>query len=293
MKMVVCVKQNFIIYARTGMDPSTHFISDEDRVSLVNPYDEMALEEAIRLKEKLKDGEVILITLGDLTAEKALRRCLAMGADRLIQINDPSFCKLDPWGTSAVLAKAIEKLRPDLIFCGKEALDDNSGQVGAYLAELLGLPYVSCVVGLELFLNEKKARIHRALGKGDKEVVECELPALFSVDRGLNDPRYPTLPDLLRALNQKIECWGLELLGLTSSELQPMTEVVEVCYPKPRAKKIPAPDPRLNGYERTLLLLSGSRKEKAGNILAGTAEELVSEIIQFLKEKGIIGVQPF
>ena len=184
-------------------------------------------------------------------------------------------------------------MRPDLIFCGKEALDDNSGQVGAYLAELLGLPHVSCVVGLELFLNEKKARIHRALGKGDKEVVECELPALFSVDRGLNDPRYPTLPNLLRALNQKIECWGIELLGLTSSDLRPMTEVVEVCYPKPRAKKIPAPDPRLNGYERTLLLLSGSRKEKAGNILAGTPEELASEIIQFLKEKGIIGVQPF
>jgi electron transfer flavoprotein beta subunit len=150
------------------------------------------------------------------------------------------------------------------------------------------LPYVSCVVGLELLFNEKKARVQRVLGKGDKEVVECQLPALFSVDRGLSDPRYPTLPNLLRALNQKIECWGIESLGLTASDLQPMTEVVEVCYPRPRPKKISVPDPCLNGYERTLLLLSGSRLEKAGNILEGTPEELASEIIRFLKEKGIM-----
>ncbi len=293
MKIVVCIKQISYIYGRTGMDPLTHFISEEDRISVVNPYDEIAVEEAIRLKENKEDGEVVLVTLGDLIAEKALRRCFAMGADKLIQINDPSFSHSDSWVTSVVLAKAIDRLKPDLILCGKEALDENSGQVGAYLAELLGLPYVSCVVGLELFFNDKKARIHRALGKGDKEVVECELPALFSVDRGLNDPRYPTLPNRLRALNQKIECWGLELLGLTSRELQPMTEVVEVCYPRPRPKKISAPDPRLNGYERALLLLSGTRVEKTGNILEGTPGELASEVIQFLREKGMIGFQPF
>jgi electron transfer flavoprotein beta subunit len=294
MKIVVCIKQINYIYARTGRDPSTHFISEEDRINVVNPYDEVAVEEAIRVKENNKgDSEVILITLGDLIAERALRRCFAMGADKLIQINHPCFGQLDSWGSSVVLAKAIERLNPDLIFCGKEAIDENSGQVGAYLAELLGIPYVSCVVGLELLSYRKKARIHRALGKGDKEVVECEVPALFSVDRGLNDPRYPTLPNLLRALKQKIESWGLELLGLTSSDLRPMTEVVEVCYPKPRPKKISAPDPRLNGYERTLLLLSGSRMEKAGNILEGTPGDLASEIIQFLKEKGMIGFQPF
>lgn len=293
MKIVVCIKQIHYIYARTGRDPSTHFISEEDRINVVNPCDEIAVEEAIRVKENKGDGEVILVTLGDLIAEKALRRCFAMGADKLIQINHPSLSQLDSWGTSVLLAKAIDRLKPDLIFCGKEALDENSGQVGAYLAELLGLPYVSCVVGLKLFFNEKKARIHRALGKGDKEVVECELPALFSVDRGLNDPRYPTLPNLLRALNQKIECWGTELLELKSSDLRPMTEVIEVCYPNPRPKKISAPDPRLNGYERTLLLLSGSRMEKAGNILEGTPEDLASEIIQFLEEKGMIGLQPF
>lgn len=288
MKIVVCVKQSHIIYARTGKDPSTHFISEEDRVSLVNPYDEMAVEEAIRLKEKLKDGEVILITLGDLTAEKALRRCLAMGADRLVQINDPSFGKLDPWGASVILARALERLEPDLVFCGKEALDENSGQVGAYIAEILGFPYVSSIVKLDLFLHEKKARIHRALGKGNKEVVESGVPALFTVEKGLNEPRYPTLPNLLRALDQGIECWHRAHLNLQVSDFQPMTEVVEVHYPRPRPKRIAAPDSRLNGFERTLELLSESKAEKKGNILQGPPETMASEIVRFLIENAII-----
>ncbi len=289
MKIVVCIKQINYIYARTGRDPSTHFISEEDRINIVNPYDEVAVEEAIQVKENNKgDSEVILITLGDLIAERALRRCFAMGADKLIQINHPCFGQLDSWGTSVILAKAIERLKPDLVFCGKEAIDENSGQVGAYLAELLGIPYVSCVVGLELLSYRKKARIHRALGKGDKEVVECEVPALFSVDRGLNDPRYPTLPNLLRALKQKIESWGPELFDLTLDDLKPMTEVLEINYPRPRPKRTVAPDSHLNGYERTLFLLSGSRVEKAGLILEGSPEELVSRTIQFLNEKGII-----
>jgi electron transfer flavoprotein beta subunit len=288
MKIVVCIKQIHYIYARTGKDPETQFIAEEDRIEIVNPYDELAVEEAIRIKEKLGDGEVIMITLGDLFAEKALKRCLAMGADRLIQINDSHFGKLDPWGTSVALAKAIERLGPDLIFCGKEALDENAGQVGAYIAELLGLPFVSCVVGLELLPNKKEVRVNRALGKGDKEVVECSLPALFSVEKGLNEPRYPALPNLLRALDRRIECWDREFLGLQSEDIQLMTEVVEVHYPRPRPKEIAAPDSHLNGYERVLNLLAGSKVEKKGHILEGSPETMASEIVRFLIENGII-----
>jgi electron transfer flavoprotein beta subunit len=289
MKIIVCIKQIHFIYARTGKDPKTHFIAEEDSIDIVNPYDELAVEEAIRIKEKLGDSEVILVTLGDLIAEKALKRCLAMGADRLIQINDPSFVKMDPWGTSVALAKAIERLGPDLVFCGKEALDENAGQVGAYIAELLGFPFVSCVVGLELLPNKKEARVKRALGKGDKEVVECPLPALFSIEKGINEPRYPTLPNLLRALDQKIECWDRVLLGFQTSDIQPMTEVTDVQYPRPRPKGIAAPDSHLNGFERVLSLLSGSRTEKKGHILEGSPEAMASEIVRFLIENGIIG----
>jgi electron transfer flavoprotein beta subunit len=288
MKIVVCIKQIHYIYARTGQDPNSHFIAEEDRINIVNSYDELAVEEAIRIKERLGDGEVILVTLGDLFAEKALKRCLAMGADRLIQINDPSFGKLDPWGASIILAKAVKRLEPDLVFCGKEASDENSGQVGAYIAELLGLPYVSSVVKLDLHFHEKTARIHRALGKGDKEVVESGIPALFTVEKGLNEPRYPTLPSLVWAFNQKMECWDREILGLQINDFQPMTEVVEVHYPRPRPKRIAAPDSHRNGFERTLELLSGSKEEKKGKLLEGPPGAMASEMVQYLKESGII-----
>jgi electron transfer flavoprotein beta subunit len=288
MKIVVCIKQIHFIYAQTGRDPKTHFIAEEDRIDMVNPYDEIAVEEAIRIKERIKDCQVILVTLGDIFAEKALKRCLAMGADRLIQINDPCFGRLDPWGSSIVLARAIEQLEPDLIFCGKEALDENGGQVGAYIAGLLGLPYVSYVVKLGLFFHEKKVRAHRALGKGDKEVVESEIPVLMSVEKGLNEPRYPTLPNLVWALDQKTECWDRDRLGLQINDFQPMTEVLEVLYPRPRPKRIATPDSHLRGFERTLSLLSGSKTEKKGNMLEGSAEAMASEIVQFLIKSGII-----
>ena len=288
MKIAVCIKQIHYIYARTGRDPKTHFISAEDSIDIVNPYDELAVEEAIRIREKQGDGEVILVTLGDLIAEKPLKRCLAMGADRLIQINDPSFGRLDPWGSSVVLARALGKLEPDLVFCGKEALDENGGQTGAYIADLLNLPYVSCVVKLDLFFQEGKARVQRALGRGDREVVETRVPALFSIEKGMNEPRYPTLPNLLWALEEETECWDRKLLGLEISDFQSMTEVVEVHYPRPRPKMIAVPDSHLSGFERTLSLLSGSRAEKKGSVLEGFPEAMVSEIVQFLIENGII-----
>ena len=288
MKIIVCVKQIDLIYARTGVDPANHFISDEDRIPMVNPYDELAVEEAIRIKKRLKEGQVILVSLGDLSAEKALKRCLAMGADRLIQVNDPSFVDLDPWGSSVVLARAVEKLEPDLILCGKEALDDNGGQVGAYISELLGFPYISSVAKVELLLEGRKVKVHRALGKGDKEVVESGIPVLLSVEMGLNEPRYPTLPNLLWAFNQNIECWDREFLGLQTSDFRSMTEVVQVAYPRPRPKRIATPDSHLNGFERALWLLTGSRTERKGSLLEGPPEAMASEIIRFLIEKGIM-----
>ena len=288
MKIIVCVKQIDLIYARTGVDPANHFISEEDRIRMVNPYDELAVEEAIRIKETLKQGQVTLVTLGNLLAEKALQRCLAMGADRLIQVNDPSFVSLDPWGSSVVLAKAMERLEPDLILCGKEASDDNGGQVGAYVSELLGFPYISCVVKVDFSAEGRKARVHRALGKGDKEVVESEIPLLLSAEKGLNEPRYPTLPNLLRALNQETECWDREFLGLETSDFRPMAEVVQVDSPRPRSKSVAVPDSHLNGFERVLWLLSGSRTEKKGSVLEGPPQAMASEIVRFLIENGII-----
>jgi len=288
MKIVVCIKQINHIYVRTGMDPASNFISEEDGVYIVNPFDELAVEQAIRVKEALGEGEVTLLTLGELIAEKALRRCVAMGAERLIQINDPSFGRLDAWGMSFVLARAIKVLEPDMILCGKEALDDQGGQMGAYMAERLGLPYVSCTVQMEVVPGEGKVRIHRSLDRGGGEVLECRLPALFSIEKGSYEPRYPTVRDQLHALDERIECWDREALGLRAEELVSMVEVLETHPPRPRPKRISSPDSSLNGFERTVVLLSGTGAEKVGNIVEGTPEKLVGEIVRFLLENRII-----
>jgi electron transfer flavoprotein beta subunit len=288
MRIVACVKQIRHVYTRTGMTLASNFISEEDVVSIINPYDEIAVEEAIRVKERLGQGEVVLVTVGDLIAEECLRRCLAMGADRLVQINDSCFDHLDAWGVSLVLARAAKMLEPDVILCGKEALDDRGGQVGAYVAELLSLPYVSSVVKFELIPEEDKVRICRSIGRGNKEILECSLPGLFGVEKGLNDPRYPTVPNLLGAKDQEIEYWNRESLGMTMEDLQTMTEVLEICPPRPRPKTISPPSSNLDGFERTLLLLSGTHVEKSGQIVEEAPEELAQALLQFLKENRIV-----
>ena len=211
-----------------------------------------------------------------------------MGADRLIQIHDPSFDHLDPWGVSSVLAKAIGRLAPDLILCGKEALDDLGGVVGACIAEFLGLPHVSSVVHLKVMPEKRRARIHRSVVRGDREVLECPLPAVLSVERGLNRPRYPTVRGQLHALDQRIERWNAECLGLCDGDLAAMTEVIETFPPRPRLRRIPTPDSRLDGFERTLILLSRPETEKPGNIVQGEPEKLAGQIVEFLVENGII-----
>jgi electron transfer flavoprotein beta subunit len=289
MKIVACTKQIHHVYARTGMDPFSNFLSDEDGVSVVNPFDEFAVDHAVNMKQKMGQAEVILLTLGELSAEKALRRCLAVGADRAIQIYDPSFRRLDAWGVSLVLARALRRLEPNLILCGREALDDQGGQIGAYIAEFMGLPYVSCIAEIEVSPTHEKVRVQRLLDRGHREVVECDLPALLSVGRGPAEPRYPTARDQLEAMKKHIERWDNDILRLRDDDLAPMVEVLETYPPRPRPKRMPVPDSQLNGFERALLLLSGTGTEKMGHIVEGGPGNLAKEIVRFLIENRLFG----
>ena len=187
MKIVVCVKQIEHIYARTGLDPSTQFIAEEDRVTIINPLDELAVEEAVRLGEA-RGGEIILLTLGELIAERGLRHCFALGADRMIRIDDSAFEGMDPWTTAVLLSAAIRRIAPDVVLCGQQALDDRCGQVGVILAELLDFPCVCGITRLDLKEEENTAIVHRALDRGDREVVGRELasqPAAELVEPGV------------------------------------------------------------------------------------------------------------
>jgi electron transfer flavoprotein beta subunit len=285
MHIIVCLKQIVYAYARTGKDPEMNFLAPEDTITCVNRHDEAALELALRIKDSYDNARVTLLTLGPLTAENELRRCLAMGADRLYRIDLAG--ELDPWAKALVMATFIRKMSADLIFCGKESLDRRSGQVGAFLARELGLPFVSAISGLTPSENGLEIRVERSAGRGIREVIACPLPALFTVEGGSAEPRVPTYPDKIKAQSRPIE-----ILVWEGEKPPPRLIQRRVFPPRPRPKKIPAPDSRLSASERIRHLLAGSQMEKKGLLLTGSPESQIEGIVSFLKEHDFLEPLP-
>ena len=278
MKIIVCIKQLYHVYARTGLNPSEQFLEPEDKVSMVNPFDEVALEMGLRVRESLGQGEVSLLTLGPIIAESEVRRCLAMGANRLVQIEADH--GMDPWRKSFFLARAIKEIGAALILCGKESLDRQSGHVGAYVAHRLGLPFVSAVVSVTVNPETGALEAERRAGRGVREVIVCSLPAVLSVDMGL-EVRLPRFEDKQRALSAPVE------KRVYSEDGDPARTLVRRIFPpRPRAKKVFTPDSRVEAFERIQQLLGGSRVEKMGTMLTGSVETQVDGIVSFLKEHG-------
>jgi electron transfer flavoprotein beta subunit len=272
------------------MDPATHFIADEDRVNIINPLDELAVEEAVRLREAW-GGEIILATVGELIAERGLRHCFALGADRMIRIDDSTLEATDAWTTAVLLSAAIGQIDPDLVLCGKQALDDCCGEVGVMVAQRLDFPCVCGITRLDLKDEGDTAIVHRALERGDREVVACSLPAVFTVERGLNDPRYPTLENLLEANEKQIEHWEPSFLGVEPDLLACRTRVVKVTPPKPRTKKIAAPASSMSAQARIQMLMGGGatkRKQEDTKLVELAPRQAAEKALEFLVEKKLL-----
>jgi len=292
MKIIVYVKQVKYVYAQTGFDPKQNFIGPDDIIHLLNPFDEMAVEEALRVKDKHPNTEVLVISLGDQFAEEGLRRCLAMGADRAIHLYTEEDERLDSKAKAAVLAQPIRNLRFDLIFCGKESIDDQRGLVGPYLAEALKIPFVSRVVKLEIDESRSKTFLHRALERGNRETMETSLPALFTVEKGINVPRYPTLPGRLMAETQRIERFDPKDLGLSIDPFDSgsyLTETIRLSPPKPKKRAGAAVDAKLSATDRLKSLMKGgdSKKKEDTKIFEGSSDKVLNEFERVLKENGI------
>ncbi len=279
MRVVVCIKQVGYIYDPTAIDLSTGEIDSEKMVSMLNPYDEVAVEEAIKIKEGVSDCEVIIITAGLPETERALRYAYAMGGDRMIRINYESS---DPWSIALILTSAIEKTGCDLVLCGKKAIDSNGGQVGSFIAELLRVPQISGIVRLDLFSEQGNSVVERYLGKGDKEEMECPLPALFTAEMGLNDPRYPTLSNRLAAEKAEIEVLNPAILEVSSGGEESRTEIMKFSQPRPKTRKVFTPDSSLSGADRLKQMMSGGETEEPSDILEGSADQLAGHIAEFI-----------
>lgn len=289
MKIIVCVKQVSIITARSGIDPATNRLLPGELVYTLNPHDEVAVEEALVTREK-HGGTVTVLTLGPARAEEALRWCLAMGADEAIHVVDEAPPEMSPFAVSTVLAEVIRGLAYDLILFGKLAIDDEMGQTGTFVAELMDLPVVTTVVRVELHPGERRAILHRSLEKGDREVAECCLPAVFTVDMQMNRPRYPTLGGRRMAERREIRtiCMKKEAEAIPSPEGIPAVEIIRMTPPKIRPKKNLAPDENESAAGRMQWILSGGVTQKKGARITGDTDRLSDGIVEYLVERNFI-----
>ena len=191
-------------------------IKTEDVKWIINPYDEFAVEEALRIKERQGGGKVVIFTAGPDRAVESMRTALAMGADEGVLIDDPAAEGGDALGTARVLAAAIKEIPYDLIIAGMRAVDDDGYQVPAAVAELLGIPQVSMVIREDI--RDGKIVCERTV-EGGTVVVEAELPALFTTQRGINEPRYASLPGIMKAKKKPLVRKTLADLGIDPSEV--------------------------------------------------------------------------
>ncbi len=239
MKLVVCVKQVPETESVLVVRPDGTDIERSGLTFVVNPYDEFAMEEALRIRERIGTGEVTVLTLRSHAAQKpeeALRTCLAMGADKAVLLNDPAFEGGDSFTTALALAAALRRLAFDLLLFGKQAVDDDESAVGIQVAELLGVPHVAVVNMLEVHAGARSLVAHRQI-EGGIEVVEAPLPALVTCQKGLNEPRYPSLPGIMNAKQKPLEVWTCRTLGLIPESLGAAgakLRIVRVEPPPPR-----------------------------------------------------------
>jgi electron transfer flavoprotein beta subunit len=198
-KLVVCVKQVAVLGDEVEFTDDERGVDPDYLDHALNEWDTFATEEALRLREAA--GEVVVVSVGDEDAEEALRRCLAMGADRGVRLEVEE--TLDPVQTARALAEVVRGESPDLVFCGVQSADAVQAATGTALAELLELPRVAVVTKVEL--ADGKATVHRELEGGLVDVVEVDTPALLTIQTGINEPRYATLRAIKQAEEKEIE----------------------------------------------------------------------------------------
>jgi electron transfer flavoprotein beta subunit len=232
MKLVVCVEQVPDTETRVRIAASGSAVSEADVQSwIVSPYDEFAIEEALRIKEA-KGGEVVVLSVGPDRAQAALRTGLAMGADSAIHVKDPALDATDTLGIARALAAAIRTLGTvDLVLCGQQGVGGDHSQIPGMLAELLDLPQVT--VALKIEVGDGQATVEREI-EGARETWVTSLPALVSTQKGLNQPRYAALKGIMAAKKKPLSVLDAAALGLDVAGLAPRVRVTRLELPPPR-----------------------------------------------------------
>jgi electron transfer flavoprotein beta subunit len=235
MKILVLVKQVPDTATQVKVASDSRAIDTTGITWIVSPYDEFAIEEALRIREKRGQGEVVAVTLGPDRAKEALRSCLAMGADRAIHVNDPALENADTLTAARALAAVIRLEAPELVLTGRQAIDDDMGAVGAQVAEVLGWPCLSWIMEEAISADGKTVRVGRQV-EGGLEVFDVPLPCVLTAQKGMNEPRYPTLKGIMGAKKKEVK--DLKVADLTAAGFSasvPQLDVValEALPPRP------------------------------------------------------------
>lgn len=262
MDIIVCVKHvPETAEAELKIDATGKGIEKAGLVFDINEWDDYALEEAVRIKEKF-GGTVTAITVGQEDSDSTLRKCLARGADKAIRLTDPKFAGSDAYATAKILYSVIKTMHFDLILTGAQTGDDGSAVVGPVLAELLKIPHATMVKKIEF--ADGKAIVNRELEGGLEERLEVKLPALFTIQTGINEPRYVSIMGIRKAMQKEIKVMGLADIGLSESEVGEAGSwiMIERLYVPPA--------------------------EKQADFLTGSPDEIASKIVEILKSRGLI-----
>lgn len=256
MNIVVCMKQTPDTEAKIVLNADASGINPDGVKFVMNPYDEFAVEQAIQLKEKF-GGETTVVTIGPQRVVEAMRTALAMGIDKGIHIDDPALEKADSWATAKVLAGVLKGLNADLILGGKQAIDGDMACVMAQVAEFLDLPHVYNISSMEMSADGKKATVGRRI-EGGEEVYEVTLPAVMTCEKGLNEPRYASLPGIMKAKKKEIKALKLADTGVSGDDAKNRIEII---------KYLPL------------------EERQPGKIIEGEPEEAAAKLAKLLREE--------
>ncbi|KGP73844.1 electron transfer flavoprotein subunit beta/FixA family protein [Pontibacillus yanchengensis] len=253
MNIYVLMKRTFDTEEKIVIEDSR--IEEEGAEFIINPYDEYAIEEAIQLRDE-HGGEVTVVTIGGEDAEKQLRTALAMGADKSVLINtEDDVEEGDQYTTVKILEAFFADKDADLILAGNVAIDEASGQVGPRLAERMDIPYVTTITNIEI--DGETVHIERDV-EGDVEKIDSSLPLLVTCQQGLNEPRYPSLPGIMKAKKKPLEELELDDLDLEEDDVEMKTKTIEIYLPP---------------------------EKEAGRVLEGEVEDQVKELVTLLRDE--------
>ncbi len=261
MKIIVCIKQ-VPATTKVKINPETNTLIRQGVESMINPYDAYAIEEGVRIRERI-GGSVTALTMGPPQAQDALREAVSLGADDALLLSDRAFAGSDTWATSYTLAQGIKKIGDyDLIICGKQAIDGDTAQVGPGIAEFLDIPFVAYIRKIE-DIKSDYLRVERLMDYG-YEVIETGLPTLITVVKEINEPRLPSLRGKMKAKKVNIPAWDAAALdaaedkvGLNASP----TKVVKIFTPPPRGD---------------------------GRMLSGSVDAIADELVQCLRSDRVV-----